>query len=208
MLDKWALKCLSKPSQWSARQLAKTPLSANQVTLFGFGCGLGAAILVAFNQYQGALALLLINRLCDGLDGALARVKGSTSAGAYLDICCDFIFYSAMVVGFAFSAPEQNALISCVLILSFMTTGSTFLAFAILAEKHQLTKLHYPNKGFYYLGGITEGTETIAFLVLCCLFPDAFYLLAAIFASLCFITGLIRLYSGYLTLKPLANIGD
>lgn len=205
MLDKWALRQLAKPTQWSAQQLAKTQLTANQVTLFGFGCGLSAAAFVAINQYPLALLLLLLNRICDGLDGALARLKGSTSAGAYLDICCDFIFYSAMVVGFAFADPLNNALIACVLILSFMTTGSTFLAFAILAEKHQLTKLHYPNKGFYYLGGITEGTETIVFLVLCCLLPEYFYPLALIFASLCFMTGFIRLYSGYLTLKPLAS---
>ncbi len=205
MLDKWALKRLEAPVQWGAKQLTQHQITANQVTLFGFAAGLTAAALIAFNLYQLGLIFLIVNRIADGLDGALARLQGPTSEGAYLDICCDFIFYSAIVVGFAFAQPEQNALIGCVLILSFMTTGATFLAFAILAEKHQLSKVNYPNKGFYYLGGITEGTETIIFMILCCLLPNYFYLLGSVFASLCFITGFIRLYAGYLTLKAVST---
>ena len=59
-----------------------------------------------------------------------------------------------------------------------MGTGSSFLAFAIMAAKRGLSTDLRGRKSLYYLGGLTEGTETILFLALACLLPAWFALLA------------------------------
>ncbi|MCE2595273.1 CDP-alcohol phosphatidyltransferase family protein [Motilimonas cestriensis] len=205
MLDKYALKLVNPITKWSASQLDKAGLSANQVSLIGFILGLIAVPLLAFQYYLIALFFIALNRIADGLDGALARRHGATSAGAFLDISCDFIFYSAVVLGFALASPSENSIAATTLILSFMATGATFLGFAIFAQKHQLANITYPNKGFYYIGGITEGTETILLFVVCCLLPQHFAAIAYSFAALCFITAAIRLYSGFDTLQKLEH---
>jgi hypothetical protein len=69
--------------------------------------------------------------------------------------------------------------------------------------KHQIANPGYAHKSFYYLGGLTEGSETILLFVLCCLFPAHFAWLAWLFGALCWLTTATRIYSGYLTLKQL-----
>ena len=141
-----------------------------------------------------ALVLLLMNRFCDGLDGAIARYHGATDFGGYLDIVLDFVFYSAIPFGFAVNNPE-NAVAASFLIFSFIGTGVSFLAFAILAEKRGISTDIRGKKSFYYLGGLTEGAETITLLVLMCLFPDWFAVLAWVFGCLCWITTATRIHA-------------
>jgi hypothetical protein len=97
--------------------------------------------------------------------------------------------------------PEQNALAAAVLLAVFMGTGSSFLAFAIPAEKLNLDKPQFAYKSFYYLNGLTEGTETILIFVAFCLWPQYFAELAYGFALLAAITIVTRVYGGYHTLK-------
>ena len=153
------------------------------------------------HQYELAVVILLINRFCDGLDGALARFKESTDAGGFLDITLDFLFYSAVVFGFALADPATNALAAVFLIFSFIGTGSSFLAFAVMAAKQKIESIHFPQKSLYYLGGLTEGTETILFYLSMCLFPQAFVWLAYLFGTLCWITTITRIIGGYFTLR-------
>ena len=160
----------------------------------------GAMALDALGWHGWALATILFNRLLDGLDGAVARQTGITDCGGFLDISLDFIFYAAVVLGFALGAPA-NALPAATLLFAFMGTGSSFLAFAIMAGKRGIENPVYHHKSLYYLGGLTEGSETIALFVLMCLWPAAFAPLAYGFALLCAITTLTRLWSGYHTLR-------
>ena len=51
---------------------------------------------LAAQAYGVALLLILLNRVMDGLDGAVARHAGATDFGGYLDIVCDFLFYSGV----------------------------------------------------------------------------------------------------------------
>ncbi|MEE1673082.1 CDP-alcohol phosphatidyltransferase family protein [Agarivorans aestuarii] len=199
MLDRYAIKVIKAPLDYSAKQLDNAGLSANQVTLIGFFIGLSAIPFLAFQQYHVALALILLNRTFDGLDGALARRQGCSDFGGYLDIVCDFIFYSGIVLGFALASPEQNAVAANVLIWTFMGTGSSFLTFAIMAAKRNIDNTVYPHKSLYYLGGLTEGTETIATFVLFCLFPQHFAMLALIFAALCSVTTVTRILAAKAT---------
>jgi len=184
-----------------AQVFVKLGVSANQVTVAGFLVGLLAVPLLAYQAYTAALVMILLNRIADGLDGAIARIQGATDAGGYLDITLDFIFYSAVVFGFLLADPQTNAIVAGLLMVTFMATGATFLAFAVLAPKYQLQNPEYPNKSLHYMGGITEGFETILAFVLFCLWPQHFVWLALVFACLCWITALSRLWAGFHTLK-------
>ncbi|MBU2712701.1 CDP-alcohol phosphatidyltransferase family protein [Zooshikella harenae] len=200
MLDRWTSRWVQPPLKNTAQIIAPY-CTANQVTIAGFLLGMLALPLLAYEQYSSALVFILLNRCLDGLDGALARLSQQTDSGSFLDITLDFIFYAGIVFGFALAQPDDNALYAALLLFSFMGTGASFLAFAVLAKKYQLTNPYFPHKSLFYLNGLTEGTETILFFVLFCMFPKHFAMLAGIFAVLCFLTTINRIVIGYLTLK-------
>ncbi|WP_158968081.1 CDP-alcohol phosphatidyltransferase family protein [Paraglaciecola sp. L3A3] len=200
MIDPLLNKLLKKPLCGAAKQLIKCGVNADAVTLIGFIIGILAVPAIIFEQYILALCLILLNRLGDGLDGAIARETSPTDAGGFLDITLDFIFYSAIVFAFICAAPEQNAIAGSFLMLSFMATGGSFLAFAIMASKHNIDSPKYPQKSLHYMGGLAEGFETILVLCLFCLFPSQFVLIASIFAAICWLTAIIRIWMGYNTL--------
>ena len=174
-------------------RLAAAGVRADAVTLAGFAVGLTAIPLVAVGWTWAALGALLINRLADGLDGAVARHDRLTDLGGYLDIVCDFLIYAGIPVGFAVLDPQANALAAAVLLFSFMGTGSSFLTYAIIAAKRGETTEIRGRKSLYYLGGLTEGTETFAFLAAICVFPQAFVPLAYLFAAACWVTTVSRM---------------
>jgi len=176
-----------------AALLLNTGISAHFVTFLGFFFGILAIVCVAYQLLYQALFLLCLNRVCDGLDGAVARQKGLTDFGGILDILCDFIVYSGFVCGFAFYSASY-ALFSAVLLFSFVGTMVSFLGFAILAAKSNLSTLRCGPKAFYYLGGLCEGTETFLFFLIFCLFPEKFTFLALIFSMLCWMTTGARFY--------------
>ena len=105
------------------------------------------------------------------------------------------------MVGFALADPATNAMPAVALLFAFVGTGSSFLAFAIMAAKHQRERPNFTRKAFSYLDGLTEGTETIGFFVLACLMPQHFAWLAWIFAAACILTTLTRVWGGYVTLR-------
>lgn len=197
MIDAALLPLVKRAITRPARALVARGIGADQITLVGFGIGLVGGLALWAGQFWLALTCLALNRLADGLDGAVARLTTPSDRGAFLDIALDFMFYGLFPLGFALHDPGANALPAAVLIASFIGTGSSFLAFSIIAEKRGLTSKDYPTKGIYYLGGLTEGTETIALFVAMCLFPAAFPWLAYGFAALCAITTATRWLAGW-----------
>ena len=179
------------------RYLAARGVRADQITLAGCAIGLAAAAAAALGLYWLALLGLALNRLADGLDGAVARETGPSDRGAFLDIALDFVFYAAFPLGFVLADPGANAVAGAVLLASFILSGTSFLAFAVIAAKRGLNAADYPTKGIFYLGGLTEGAETIAVFALFCLFPGAFPVLALVFAAACTVTGASRLITGW-----------
>src|SRR5262245_62212484 len=162
-------------------------MSANALTVAGFLFGAGAWAALAMDAYGLALGLILANRVLDGLDGAVARRRGITDLGGYLDILLDFLFYAGVPFFFAVGRPGE-ALPAAFLVFSFVGTGSSFLAFAAVAARRGITTEARGRKALYYLGGLTEGAETIALFVLICLFPDHFPWFAWVFGALCWLT--------------------
>lgn len=197
MIDRYLLPVQRTALRPAARALASRGVSADQVTVAGFALGIGAVAALAAGAFGLALFLILLNRLADGLDGAVAREAGPTDRGAFLDIALDFVFYALVPLGFALADPERNALPAAVLIASFVGTGSSFLAFASIAAHRDMTAVDYPAKGIYYLGGLTEGAETITLFVGMCLWPAAFVPLAYIFSVLCTLTTVSRWHQGW-----------
>ena len=170
---------------------------ADQVTITGFLLGIVALPLLASEQYIWALVFILLNRLLDGIDGEVARLTITTDRGAFLDIALDFVFYALIPLGFALANVTENALAAAVLLAAFVGTGSSFLAFSLMAEKRKLHAQKFPSKGLYYLGGLTEGGETIAVFVAFCLWPSLFTPLAYGFAFACGLTTLSRWLQGW-----------
>ncbi|EOX1790293.1 CDP-alcohol phosphatidyltransferase family protein [Vibrio cholerae] len=201
MLDRYAIKIIRRPLHQAAGLLDEAGVTANQTTVFGFVIGALALPALAMQQYWLALLLIVVNRLCDGLDGALARRQGLTDAGGFLDISLDFLFYSLVPFGFVLANPEHNAVAGAFLIFAFIGTGSSFLAFAVMASKRNITNPVYQHKSLYYMSGLTEGTETIACFILMCLLPHFFSTLAWLFGAACWFTTATRIYYGFQTLQ-------
>jgi phosphatidylglycerophosphate synthase len=199
MLDKPFQKALIPVLQAVARQLVRRGVHADALTWTGFALGLLAAVAVAFELYGAGLALLLTSRFMDGLDGAVARLTQPTFRGGFLDITLDFIFYGAIVLGFALANPQANALSAAVLLAAFIGTGSSFLAFAVVASQAGLPDTAPLRKSFHYLGGLTEATETLAAFAAMCWWPAYFPQIAYGFAALCALTVAVRIHAGCIT---------
>jgi phosphatidylglycerophosphate synthase len=197
MLDRYAIAAFKPGLNRVAGLLVRAGVGADSVSWAGFAIGIAAAFAIAEQRFAWGLALLLASRLADGLDGAVARLTTPTDRGAFLDITLDFIFYASIPLAFAMGEPAANALPAAVLLAAFVGTASSFLAFAVMAERRQLASSAYPAKGLHYVGGLTEATETIACFALMCLWPQHFAWWAYGFAALCAVTIVTRLAAGW-----------
>lgn len=193
MLDAYARRLIDPPLNRAGRAMASTGITANTVTLIGLGLGLLSAALIVLGYFGAALIVLLLSRIADGLDGAVARATQKSDFGGYLDITCDFLFYGAVPMAFVWHEPS-NAAAGAFLLTSFYFNGASFLGYAILAERHDMETEAQGIKSLYYSNGLLEGTETVLFFVVLCLFPSAFPALSWVFGGLCFLTATLRLY--------------
>lgn len=193
MLDAAARRLIDPPLAVAGRRVAAWGLTANQVTLAGLALGLLAAGLIAAGAAGWALLPLLASRFADGLDGAVARATERTDFGGYLDIACDFLFYGAIPLAFVLADPAANGVAGAFLLAAFYFNGTSFLGYAILAEKRGLSTKAQGIKSLYFSNGLLEGSETIGFFVLLCLLPGVFAPLAWGFGALCFLTGGLRI---------------
>ncbi len=200
MLDARLRPLIDGPLNSAGRGLVRLGIGANAVTLVGIAVGLGAAAAIANGEFLAGLVFILLNRLLDGLDGAVARASRLTDFGGYLDIVSDFIFYVSVPLGFGVSDPS-NTVPALLLVASFTITGISFLAFATLAGKRGLETEAHGRKSFFYNSGIAEGTETIIAFVLMTLIPASFGTTALIYAGLCVITVGQRSLSAFVYFK-------
>lgn len=187
MLDAKLRPLIDPPLNRAGQVLAGLGVTANGLTLTGLALGLGGAVAIAFGHIGWGLALIIANRLADGLDGAVARVRGPSDLGGYFDIVADFAFYVSIPLGFGILSPA-NTLPAAVLVASFVLTGVSFLAFAVIAAKRGEATEAHGRKSFFYSTGLAEGAETIAVFIAMCLFPAWFGAIAYGYAGLCVLT--------------------
>jgi len=192
MLDTLMRPLINRPLDAAGRALARLGLNANAVTWTGLGAGLLAAVAITLEFFALAFALIVVNRIIDGLDGAVARATKPTDSGGYLDIVVDYVFYGGVPLAFAIVDPAANAVPAAALLASFCLTCSSFLAFAIIAAKRGIQTVAHGRKSFFYSTGIVEGTETIAFFLIIAAWPAWFPLLAWLFSGLCVLTAIQR----------------
>ena len=196
MFDRQIQKYTQKPLLYIAKLFLKF-ISPNHITLIGFSFGVLMCLSIIIDQYLLAVIFLFLNRLSDGLDGAMARLQTPTPLGGYLDIVLDFLIYGGFVLSFGIT-EQNNTLLSMVLLFCYIGTGSTFLAKAAIMPSltNQNLNEEIP-KSFHYAVGLIEGTETLIFMVLCLLFPNLFIFFSFIFIILCLITIVFRIIVCY-----------
>lgn len=193
MLDGFIRKKIDPTLDKYAQFIASRSISANTITLAGCAIGFVAAYFIAWHFYIVGALLIIVSRICDGLDGAVAKINGKTDIGGYLDIVLDFAFYGAIPLGFAFANPATNAVPAAVLIFSFYINGASFLAYAVMAEKRGMTTNARGEKSLFFATGLAEATETIAFFLIACMGPIWFKFLAWGFALVCIYTAVSRI---------------
>lgn len=184
MLDGTLRRLIDPPLARAGRALARAGVGADAVTVAGLLAGFACAGAVAGRIDGWALALLAAGRILDGLDGAVAGATRRTDRGGFLDIVCDFAFYGAVPLAFAFRDPATHALPACALLFSFYVNGASFLAYAAVAAKRGLDTAQRGAKSIYFTAGLAEGTETIACFAAMMIWPNLFPALAYGFALL------------------------
>jgi CDP-diacylglycerol--glycerol-3-phosphate 3-phosphatidyltransferase len=111
------------------RLLAKTPVTPNILTWFGFLLAIGAAALIAMEYFVAAGFVVLIAGFFDILDGALARRTNQTTRfGAVLDSTLDRLSEAALLIGILILYVGEQSVIP-VLLVSVTLVGSLLVSY-------------------------------------------------------------------------------
>ena len=199
LLDNRIRKIIDPKIDICAVWMARRGITANAITFVGLALGLAAAWAIVWHSYYIAIGFIIVSRIADGLDGAVARTSEKTDLGGFLDIVFDFAFYGLIPMAFVLADPANNAVAGVVLLLSFYVNGASFLAFALMQEKRGIAELARGPKSIFYSVGLAEATETIITFILMCLFPEWFTVIAYSFAVICFYTIMVRIRLACLT---------
>jgi phosphatidylglycerophosphate synthase len=194
MLDA-RLRALAAPVlDRAGRRIAATGLPPTALTAAGWAAGAGACAATALRAWPVAVGLWLANRLLDGLDGPTARAAGSaTEAGGFLDIVADFSVYAGVILGLAIAEP--TARLACVALLAaYYISGTAFLALSSLAERRR--QRLGDERSLRFVGGLAEGTETIAVYILLFLLPGQAVVIVWAFTAAVAITAAQRITLG------------
>jgi phosphatidylglycerophosphate synthase len=186
MLDSSFRKLAAPALSPAAETLAQTGIAADALTAAGLAAGLAAIPAIAIHHYWIGLALLLLNRLFDALDGALARRTRVTGRGAFLDMIADLIVFAGMPFAFALADPS-HALAAVFFLFAITTSGASAIFFGGLAMGKAAENL------FGYIGRTMEDSELTLAFALACRWPGWFAVIAYVGGVLCFITAGARI---------------
>jgi phosphatidylglycerophosphate synthase len=185
MLDGPVRAWIGPPLDRVAARLDARGIRAGQVTAAALVVGVGACAAAALAAWWVALALWMANRVLDGLDGPLARRRGATDLGGFLDFTADFVVYGGFVVGVAVAVPDAR-LACCVLLASYLLNNVAQLSFASLVEKRRLP--YGDERSLRLTPGLTEGTETVLAYAAFCVLPHHAATVAWVFAAMVLFT--------------------
>lgn len=100
-------------AQWMTRQLARLPVTPNQVTLCNLGIGMAALLALGAGNWASAVlgaCCLELSYLLDNCDGELARLRGMTTPfGRWLDTAVDTVIHVALFPAMAVGLVRQGA---------------------------------------------------------------------------------------------------
>ena len=180
-----------------AKKLTKIGVSANVVTITGFIIGIFAINFLSLERYAYALICILINRVFDALDGAIARNTKVTDFGVFLDAALDYTFYAGVIFGFALANPFQNAVAAAFLLFAFAAAACAMLAYAVVAYKNNASQKLELNQSPFYLGGFAQGFETLAAFLILCIVPGWFLQIAIVLGILCLVKAFSIMVTAY-----------
>lgn len=204
MLDPYARRVLGPPLDRVAALVDVGRVTPNGITLLGLLLGLGSAGAAATALWVPGLVLWLASRLADGVDGPLARRRAARTggavspAGAFLDIVADFAVYGATVVGVGIGVGGSSWPFLAVL-GAYYLNGTAFLAFSSLAERSGRTM--DDGRSLSFIGGLAEGTETIAVHSVWMAFPSVAAPVAVGWAVVVALGAAQRILLGYRILR-------
>ena len=93
------------------RGLARIGVTPTWLTMIGLGVTVIGAVLVARESFVAGALVALTGAALDGLDGSVARARGSASlSGALLDSVADRMGETAMWAGLAFALSDSARL--------------------------------------------------------------------------------------------------
>jgi CDP-diacylglycerol--glycerol-3-phosphate 3-phosphatidyltransferase len=103
----------------AAKAFILVGVSANAVTVAGTAVVVAASVLLlARGELLAGLIVVALSVLTDMLDGAIARIKGTTSRyGALLDSTCDRLADGAIFAGLAYWLLAEDRGLGCALAL-------------------------------------------------------------------------------------------
>jgi phosphatidylglycerophosphate synthase len=181
MIDAEVRAALAPTFERIAGGLARRGIRPLTVTVTGLVLALAAAVAAALALWWLALALWLVSRLPDGIDGPLARATGGgTPFGGWADISADLAAYGSFVAGCAIGNPDAR--VAClVLLLTYYVNGGSLLALSAAATERRLERPD--ERTFHFPRGLAEGTETIVVHSLMVLVPAWMPALAWTFAA-------------------------
>jgi len=201
VFDARARRLLAPTLDAAGIRLSQAGIPPLAVTGLGWLAGVGACVAVSQQQWTAALLLWLLNRLLDGLDGPVARCRGASDLGGFLDIVADFSIYAGFVVGLAVARPDAR--LACVALLTaYYVSGTAFLALSSLVERRgaDLGK-DIDGRSLRFVGGLAEGTETVVVYALICLAPGWAVVLVWLFTAAVAVTAVQRVALGVRTLR-------
>ncbi|MBI4294685.1 MAG: CDP-alcohol phosphatidyltransferase family protein [Chloroflexi bacterium] len=140
----------------AGRLLARLGLTANGITVLGFLLSMGAAYLIAVGYLAWAALVVVAAGICDVLDGALARLRGSSKFGALLDSTLDRLSEGALLFGVMVFYGGQGD--TGKMLLTYVALVGSVLVSYIRARGESL--------GLSYKGGLLTRAERIVVLVL------------------------------------------
>lgn len=205
MFDRQLRHALSPVLDRAGARLSDAGVRPLAVTGAGFAAGLGACLAVVAHAWTWALLLWLANRALDGLDGPVARHRGATELGGFLDIVADFTIYVGFVLAVAIAEP--GARLACLALVSaYCVSGTSFLALSSLLERRGWSLTDHASRfadgrSLRFVDGLAEGTETVAVYVLFCLFPAHAAIIAWVFTAAVALTAVQRVALGVRLLR-------
>lgn len=199
MLDTAARRLTAPPLDAMARHAAGAGIGPTTITAAGWFAGIACCGAIVAGAWPVAIGLWLLNRVLDGLDGAVARLGEPTDLGGFLDILADFSIYGGVVLAVAIEMPEAQ-LACAALLVAYYVSGTAFLALSSILERRR-AQAHLDQRSLRFVGGLAEGTETVLVYVALMAFPGHAEPIVWIFVVAVTITALQRTVEGVVTLR-------
>ena len=133
MITQWLQDWGRRIARRVAQVFARTPVTPNMLTIFGFILNVVVAALLATGNLITGGIMIIVAGVFDMLDGALAKVTNrSSDFGAFLDSVVDRYSEATVLFGlllYYYQQPNQEGLIEIVLIYVILV-GSMMISYA------------------------------------------------------------------------------